>query len=45
MKIKVLNLENNKIWEEVFTSLYLMQKRINKLKYSKKLKIIFIENN
>lgn len=45
MKIKILDLTTNKTWEENFTSPYLMQKRINKLKYSKKLKVISMEGN
>lgn len=40
MKIKILNKETNQVWEETFTSPYFMQKRINKIKYSKKLQII-----
>lgn len=40
MKIKILNKETNQVWEEIFTSPYFMEKRINKLKYSKKLQVI-----
>lgn len=40
MKIKILNKETKQTWEETFTSPYFMEKRINKLKYSKKLQII-----
>ena len=43
MKIKIVNLKNNKIWFEEFNSMFLMNQRINKIRYSKKLKIIAIE--
>ena len=44
MKIRILDTTTNKTWEESFTSPYLMNKRINKLRYSKKLKIISTTN-
>ena len=44
MKIKILDLTTNKTWIETFSSLFLMNKRINKLKYSKKLEIIAKED-
>lgn len=40
MNIKILNKETGKIWIESFTSPYFMEKRINKLKFSKKLYVI-----
>ena len=40
MEIKILNLENGIVWTETFTSQYLMNKRLNKLKYSKKLRVL-----
>lgn len=40
MEIKILNLENGAVWTETFTSEFLMNKRLNKLKYSKKLKVV-----
>lgn len=40
MEIKILDTTTNKSWTESFTSEYLMNKRLNKLKYSKKLKVI-----
>lgn len=40
MKIKILDLTTNKTWEETFCSPYFMEKRIKKLKHSKKLRII-----
>ena len=43
MKIKILNKETNETWEEEFTSPYFMQKRINKLKHSKKLQVIRVD--
>lgn len=43
MKIKILNLKNNKTWVEEFNSVFLMNQRINKIRYSKKLKVILIE--
>ena len=43
MKIKILNLKNNKTWVEEFDSVFLMNQRINKIRYSKKLKVILIE--
>lgn len=42
MEIKILDLTTNKTWTESFSSDFLMKKRINKIKYSKKLKIISI---
>ena len=38
--IKILDITSNKTWEETFANPYLMNKRINKLKYSKKLQVI-----
>lgn len=40
MEIKIFNVETKKIWTEKFESYYFMQKRLNKLKWSKKLKVI-----
>lgn len=40
MEIKIFNTETNKTWIEKFESYYFMQKRLNKLKYSKKLKVL-----
>lgn len=40
MEIKIFNIETKKIWIEKFESFYFMQKRLNKLKWSKKLKVI-----
>lgn len=40
MEIKIFNTETNKTWIEKFESFYFMQKRLNKLKLSKKLKIL-----
>ena len=45
MKIKILDKTTNRTWEEEFTSPYFMEKRINKLKHSKKLQIISTEGN
>ena len=44
MKIRILNLETNKVWEESFDSPFFLEKRVNKLKHSKKLKVISIFN-
>lgn len=44
MKIRILDTTTNRTWEENFTSPYLMNKRINKLKYSKRLIIISTTN-
>lgn len=35
--IRIYNSETNKSWKEEFESYYLFKKRVNKLKYSKKL--------
>lgn len=35
--IDIYDIETNKKWEEHFDSYYLFRKRLNKLKYSKKL--------
>lgn len=43
MKIKLLNKDTKQIWVEEFLSPYFMQKRINKLRYSKKIQIISID--
>ena len=40
MEIKIFNTETKKTWTEKFESYYFMQKRLNKLKWSKKLKVI-----
>ena len=40
MEIKIFNSKTKKTWTESFNSFYLMQKRLNKLKYSKKLKVL-----
>lgn len=40
MEIKIFNTETNKTWTEKFESFYFMQKRLNKLKLSKKLKVL-----
>jgi len=40
-ELKILDLQNNKSWIEVFNSPFLLEKRKNKLKYSKKLKVAF----
>lgn len=45
MKIKILDKTTNKTWEETFSSPYFMEKRINKLKYSKKLEVISTERS
>ena len=37
--IKIYNKETGKTWTEEFTSYYEFRKRVNKLKYSKKLLI------
>ena len=42
MEIKILDTTTNKSWIENFASEFLMNKRINKLKYSKKLKVISV---
>ena len=42
MEIKILDTTTNKSWIESFTSEFLMNKRINKIKHSKKLKIISV---
>ena len=40
MSIEILDTTTNRSWTERFDSYYLFRKRVNKLKYSKKLKII-----
>ena len=40
-ELKIFDTENNKAWVEIFDSPFLLQKRKNKLKYSKKLKVVF----
>lgn len=40
MEIKIFNIETKKIWTEKFESFYFMQKRLKRLKWSKKLKVI-----
>lgn len=37
--INILDTTTNKTWQETFDSEYFYRKRLNKLKYSKKLKI------
>lgn len=44
MKIKILNKDTRETWEEEFYSKYLMQKRITKLRHSKRLQILRIDN-
>ena len=45
MKIKIMDKRTGRTWTEEFQSLYLMEKRINKLKYSKNLQVISTEGN
>lgn len=37
--INILDTTTNKLWQETFDSEYLYRKRLNKLRFSKKLKV------
>lgn len=43
--LKIYDIENNKIFDKFFNSPFLRDKFKNKLKYSKKLKVIGVSNN
>lgn len=45
MKIKIMDKRTGRTWSEEFSSPYFMQKRINKIKYSKNLQVISTEEN
>lgn len=45
MKIRIMDKRTGRTWMEEFKSPYLMEKRINKLKYSKSLQVISTEAN
>lgn len=40
LELKIFDLQNNKTWIETFNSPFLLEKRQNKLKHSKKLKVL-----
>lgn len=45
MEIKIMDKRTGRTWIERFASPYMMDKRINKLKYSKNLIVISTTNN
>lgn len=45
MKIRIMDKRTGRTWIEEFKSPYIMEKRINKLKYSKNLQVISTEGN
>lgn len=40
MEIRIMDIRTGRTWKEQFTSAYLLEKRVNKLKHSKNLKVI-----